>query len=131
MGKIASSFELGSKLLLGVFIMYAIFKSGGKQHRVSEGTTLKLEKLFDGKSSNPAEIGSSIEFNEVLMVADGDKAKVGNPLISGALIQATVVAQARHAKIRIVKRRRRKHYEKQTGHRQYYTAVKIEKIIAA
>ena len=103
--------------------MYAIFKSGGKQHRVIEGATVKLEKL-------EAEIGSSIEFKEVLMVSDGDKVKVGSPLVSGAMVKATVTAHARHAKIRIIKFRRRKHHEKQMGHRQYYTAVKIEKISA-
>jgi large subunit ribosomal protein L21 len=104
--------------------MYAIFKSGGKQHRVVEGATIKLEKL-------EAEIGSSVEFKDVLMLSNGDKATIGSPLISGASVKATVVAQARHAKIRIIKFRRRKHHEKQMGHRQYYTAVKIEKISAA
>jgi large subunit ribosomal protein L21 len=111
--------------------MYAIFKSGGKQHRVVAGDTVKLEKLFDATGSAPAEVGASIEFTEVLMVADGDNVSVGSPLLAGALVKATVVAQARHAKIRIIKFRRRKHHRKQMGHRQYYTAVKIEQIIAA
>ena len=104
--------------------MYAIFKSGGKQHRVTEGTVVKLEKLF-------VEVGSNVEFNEILLVANDDQVKVGSPLIAGASIKATVVAQARHPKIRIIKFRRRKHHEKQMGHRQSFTAVKIEKIIAA
>jgi large subunit ribosomal protein L21 len=110
--------------------MYAIFKSGGKQHRVSAGDTVKLEKLFDATGSAPAEVGSSVEFKDILLVADGEKVQVGSPLLTGALVKATVVAQARHAKIRIIKFRRRKHHQKQMGHRQYYTAVKIEQIIA-
>lgn len=103
--------------------MYAVFKSGGKQHRVEEGQIIKLEKL-------PVDVGANIEFDEVLMVANGDSIVVGAPLIKGAKIQAKVLEQGRHDKIKIIKFRRRKHYDKQAGHRQYYTAVKIEKISA-
>lgn len=103
--------------------MYAVFKSGGKQHRVEEGQIVKLEKL-------PVDVGADIEFDEVLMVSNGDDIKVGEPLIKGAKIQAKVLEQGRHDKIKIIKFRRRKHYDKQAGHRQYYTAVKIEKISA-
>lgn len=102
---------------------YAIFKSGGKQHRVQEGQTIKLEKL-------PVEVGSQIEFNEVLMLSQEGTIQVGKPLVEGASITATVVEQDRHAKIKIIKFRRRKHHKKQMGHRQYFTAVKIEKISA-
>ena len=103
--------------------MYAVFKSGGKQHRVEEGQIIKLEKLL-------ADVDSKVEFDEVLMIANGDDIKVGVPTIKGAKITATVLEQGRHKKITIIKFRRRKHYDKRTGHRQYYTAVKIEKISA-
>ncbi len=103
--------------------MYAVFKSGGKQHRVEEGQIIKLEKLL-------VDVDATVEFDEILMVANGDDIKVGAPVVQGAKISATVVEQGRHKKIKIIKFRRRKHYDKQAGHRQYYTAVKIEKISA-
>lgn len=103
--------------------MFAVFKSGGKQHKVAEGDVVKLEKL-------EAETGSTIEFDQVLMVANGDDIKVGEPLVPGGKITAEVVAHGRGAKIRIVKFRRRKHYRKQAGHRQWYTQVKITGISA-
>lgn len=103
--------------------MYAVFESGGKQHRVEEGQIIKLEKL-------EANIDSTVEFDKVLMVANGDAVQVGSPTVKGAKISATVIEQGRHRKVTIIKFRRRKHYDKQAGHRQYYTAVKIEKISA-
>lgn len=101
--------------------MYAVFISGGKQHRVMEGQIIKLEKL-------PVEVGSGIEFKEVLLLAKEETILVGSPLLNGAIITATVLEQGRHKKIKIIKFRRRKHHKKQMGHRQYFTAVKIEKI---
>jgi len=101
--------------------MYAVIKSGGKQYRVKEGDKLKLEKL-------PAEIGSEVEFDQVLMVADGDDVTVGAPMVANATVKAEVTAQARHSKVKIIKFRRRKHHRKQMGHRQYYTEVKITAI---
>lgn len=98
--------------------MYAVIISGNKQFRVTEGQTLKIEKL-------PAEVGSKVTFDQVLMVMDGDNVKVGAPYIKGCTVSADVVEQGRHDKIRIVKFRRRKHHMKQMGHRQYFTAVKI------
>jgi len=103
--------------------MYAVIKTGGKQYRVEEGDTLKIEKLEVGT-------GESVDFDEVLLVADGDKVTVGQPLISGAKVTAEVVEQGRHDKIRIIKFRRRKHHRKQQGHRQWFTAVKITGIKA-
>ena len=91
--------------------MYAVFKSGGKQHRVTEGQTLRLEKI-------DAETGSNIEFDEVLLVADGENVKVGEPTVSGSKIKAEIISHGRADKIKIVKFRRRKHSRKQMGHRQ-------------
>lgn len=103
--------------------MYAVIKTGGKQYRVEEGDTLKIEKLEVGT-------GESVDFDEVLLVADGDKITVGQPLVSGARVTAEVVEQGRHDKVRIIKFRRRKHHRKQQGHRQWFTAVKITGIKA-
>jgi large subunit ribosomal protein L21 len=103
--------------------MYAVITSGGKQFRVEEGQTLKLEKLT-------ADVGSKISFDEVLMVANGDAIQVGLPFVKGVKVAASVVSQGRHKKIHIMKFRRRKHHQKQTGHRQYFTEVKIETIEA-
>ncbi|MEE9451968.1 MAG: 50S ribosomal protein L21 [Gammaproteobacteria bacterium] len=101
--------------------MYAVIKSGGKQYRVQEGDTLKLEKLAEA-------IGNSINFDQVLMVANGDAIKIGDPYVANVKVSAEVVEQGRHKKIRIIKFKRRKHSIKRMGHRQDYTAVKITKI---
>lgn len=101
--------------------MYAVMKTGGKQYRVKIGDILKFEEL-------PAEVGSSIDFSEVLMIADGSKITCGKPLISNATVQAEVLAHGRHKKIRIIKFRRRKHHMKHMGHRQNFTQVKITAI---
>lgn len=102
--------------------MYAVIIAGGKQHRVIEGETLKIEKL-------PADVGATVEFDQVLMVANGDSIKMGQPHVKGAKVSASVVSQGRHKKIRIVKFKRRKHHQKEMGHRQYFTEIKIEKIV--
>ncbi len=101
--------------------MYAVIKTGGKQYRVKEGDVVKVEKLV-------AEPGADVSFDEVLMLVDGDAVKVGAPRLEGATVSASVVSQGRHAKIRIVKFRRRKHYRRHAGHRQDYTELKIVKI---
>ncbi len=103
--------------------MYAVIKTGGKQYRVSEGETLKVEKLG-------AEEGGSVEFDQVLMVADGDDIKVGAPLVDGGKVTATVLSNGRGKKVKIIKFRRRKHHRKQMGHRQSYTEIKIDSISA-
>ena len=102
--------------------MYAVIESGGKQHRVTEGETLKLEKL-------ELATGDTVEFDRVLMVG-GDDIKIGTPLLAGSKVTAEVVAHGRHKKIKIVKFNRRKHHRKETGHRQWYTEVKITGISA-
>jgi large subunit ribosomal protein L21 len=103
--------------------MYAVFQSGGKQHRVAEGQTVRLEKLN-------AETGATIEFDKVLMVANGEEIKVGAPYVDGSKITAEIVTHGRGAKVKIVKFRRRKHSRKQMGHRQWFTEVKITGISA-
>jgi large subunit ribosomal protein L21 len=98
--------------------MYAVIKSGGKQHRVVEGETLKLEKI-------EVETGATIEFDEILLVGEGDSVKIGEPVVAGAKVTAEVIDQARHKKVNIIKFKRRKHHMKRAGHRQWYTEVKI------
>ena len=101
--------------------MYAVIKTGGKQYRVQIGEVLKVEQLL-------AEVGTSIEFSEILMVADGDSITLGTPLIANMRVHAEVIEQGRHKKIKIIKFRRRKHHMKQMGHRQNYTQIKITAI---
>lgn len=104
--------------------MYAVIKTGGKQYRVNEGETLKVEKL-------QAEEGASIDFDKVLMIADGDQVAVGTPYIEGGKVTAKVMAQDRGRKIEVVKFKRRKQYLKRAGHRQDYTEVRITGIGSA
>lgn len=104
--------------------MYAVLKTGGKQYRVEEGQVLKIEKLEQ-------DVDSTVDFDEILMVNDGDNTQIGEPLVKGAKVTGKVIEQGRHKKIRIIKFKRRKHHDKQMGHRQYYTAVRIEKITSA
>lgn len=103
--------------------MYAVFQSGGKQHRVSKGQVVRLEKL-------DIATGQSIEFDQVMMISNGEEIKIGTPFIDGSKIQAEVVEHGRGDKIKIIKFRRRKHYRKQQGHRQWFTDVKITAIDA-
>lgn len=103
--------------------MYAVIEAGGKQHRVIEGETLKLEKI-------EAATGETIEFDKVLLVGTGEDVNIGKPVVDGSKVTAEVVAHGRHKKIKIVKFNRRKHYRKETGHRQWFTEVKITGISA-
>ena len=103
--------------------MYAVIEAGGKQHRVVEGETLKLEKI-------EAATGETIEFDRVLMAGAGEDVKIGKPVVDGAKVTAEVVAHGRHKKVKIVKFNRRKHFRKETGHRQWFTEVKITGISA-
>ena len=99
-------------------MLYAVIKTGGKQYRVAAGEKLKIEQL-------PADIGAEIVLDQVLLVADGENLKMGRPLVSGASVQAKVLSQGRHDKVRIFKLRRRKHYQKHQGHRQNFTEIEI------
>ena len=103
--------------------MYAVIESGGKQHRVVEGEVLNVELL-------EAAAGEKIDFSEVLMVGNGAEVKIGAPFVAGGKVSAEVVGHGRGDKIRIIKFRRRKHYRKQQGHRQWFTQIKITAISA-
>ena len=103
--------------------MYAVFRSGGKQHRVEAGEVLKLEKI-------EVETGQNIDFDQVMLVADGDDVNIGAPYLEGGQVSAEVVSHGRAKKIKVLKFKRRKHHLKQMGHRQWYTEVKITGISA-
>jgi large subunit ribosomal protein L21 len=103
--------------------MYAVIATGGKQYRVQQGETLHVEKLDD-------EVGKTVEFTEVLLVADGENVKVGAPHVAGAKVTAEIVSEGRGEKLLIYKYRRRKGYRRKTGHRQPFTALKITGISA-
>jgi len=103
--------------------MYAVVKTGGKQYRVSEGDTIKVEKL-------EGEPGASIQLNEVLLLSDGDNITLGRPFVDGANVTGEIVDQDRNRKVVIFKYRRRKRYRRKAGHRQPFTAVKITAINA-
>ena len=98
--------------------MYAVFESGGKQHRVVVGETLKLEKIEFAT-------GGIVEFNKVYLVANGENIRIGAPVVEGVTVTAEVIAQGRADKVKIIKFRRRKHSMKRQGHRQWFTEVKI------
>jgi large subunit ribosomal protein L21 len=107
-----------------ITVMYAVIATGGKQYRVSEGSVLRIEKLT-------AEAGANVEFDQVLLVGEGDQVKIGSPLVNGGKVIATVQSHGKGDKVRIVKFRRRKHYLRQGTHRQPYTEVKITSIVGA
>ncbi len=101
--------------------MYAVIKTGGKQYKVKEGDSIKVEKL-DAKE------GATIKIKDVLMISNGDEVTVGTPLIKGAIVSAKVKVQGRGPKIKIIKFRRRTQYRRQQGHRQAYTELDITAI---
>jgi large subunit ribosomal protein L21 len=100
--------------------MYAVIRSGGKQYRVTPGQTLRLEKL-------EGEAGSKIQLSNVLMVEDGGKVQTGAPL-PNASVEATIIESDRSDKVLVFKKKRKKQYRRKRGHRQDFTAVRIEKI---
>ena len=102
--------------------MYAVIRSGGKQYRVAPGQTIRLEKLA-------GEVGAKLELGNVLLVENDGKVQLGNPLISSAKIQATVIEHDREKKILVFKKKRKKQFRRTRGHRQDYTAVRIDNII--
>ena len=102
--------------------MYAVVKTGGKQYRVVAGDKLKIEQI-------PADVGAEVILDQVLMVGEGESVRLGQPVVSGAAVKATVMAQGRHDKVKIFKMRRRKHYQKHQGHRQNFTELSIDAIV--
>jgi large subunit ribosomal protein L21 len=103
--------------------MYAVVKTGGKQYRVSPGDSIDVEKL-------PYEVGHQIELDQVLLVANGSGAKIGQPLVKGAKVKATVTRQAKGRKVVIYKYRPSKRYRRRKGHRQHFTRLRIDEIVA-
>jgi large subunit ribosomal protein L21 len=103
--------------------MYAVIKTGGKQYRVSPGDSIEVEKL-------PYEVGEQIELDQVLLVANGSKAKIGRPVVDGANVKATVTRQAKGRKVIIFKYRPSKRYRRKRGHRQHHTRLRIDEIVA-
>ena len=104
--------------------MYAVVKTGGKQYKVAPGEKLKIERI-------PADVGAEVTLDQVLMIVgegDSDSVRLGQPIVSGAAVKATVVSQGRGEKVKIFKMRRRKHYQKHQGHRQNYTELRIDSI---
>ncbi|MDR1529225.1 MAG: 50S ribosomal protein L21 [Burkholderiales bacterium] len=103
--------------------MYAVIKTGGKQYRVTSGQKLKIEQI-------PADVNAEVVLDQVLMVGEGDSVRLGQPVLEGASVKATVLEHARAPKVKIFKMRRRKHYQKRQGHRQNYTLLRIDSIVA-
>ena len=101
--------------------MYAVVESGGKQYKVVEGDTLRVEKL-------PGEVGQEIAFDNVLLFSDGENVKIGQPVLSDVAVSGHIVEQGKAAKIIVFKYKRRKRFRRKQGHRQQYTAIKIDKI---
>jgi len=102
--------------------MYAVVKTGGKQYKVAPGEKLKVETL-------PADVGAEVILDQVLMVGEGESVRLGQPVVAGASVKATVVSHGRGEKVKIFKMRRRKHYQKHQGHRQNYTELRIDSIL--
>jgi large subunit ribosomal protein L21 len=113
--------QVGAEHAGGVF-MYAVIKAGGKQYKVVDGETIRIEQIS-------AEVGQEILIDQVLAVGDGADLKVGTPLVAGATVKATVLCHGRHDKVRIFKMRRRKHYQKRQGHRQNFTELRISSVV--
>ncbi|MCU0562226.1 MAG: 50S ribosomal protein L21 [Desulfobacterales bacterium] len=103
--------------------MYAVVHTGGKQYKVQKGETLRIEKI-------PGEVGSTVTFDKVLMVADGEEIRVGQPVLENAKVQASIVEQDKAKKVLVFKYKRRKRYRRKQGHRQPYTAIRIDGIDA-
>jgi large subunit ribosomal protein L21 len=103
--------------------MYAVVSTGGKQYKVQQGETLRIEKI-------PGDVGSPVTFDQVLMVGDGDNVRVGQPVLANAAVQAQIVEQDKAKKILVFKYKRRKRYRRKQGHRQPYTAIRINGIVA-
>jgi large subunit ribosomal protein L21 len=101
--------------------MYAVIETGGKQYRVAPGGVIAVERL-------PGSVGDAVELSQVLLVGEGEKVKIGAPVVAGAKVRATIVAQGRGPKVTVFKFRRRRKYRRKTGHRQALTRLRVEEI---
>ena len=104
--------------------MYAVVAAGGKQYKVEEGDVLRIEKVVGN-------VGDALTFEKVLLVSDGENLTIGQPMVENASVTAQIVAQGKSKKIIVFKYKRRKRYRRKQGHRQLYTAVKIDSIVSA
>jgi len=102
-------------------VMYAIVRTGGKQYQVAQGDQLRVETLAGN-------VGETVELDDILLVADGDNVKIGQPQVEGAKVTATIVEQDKAKKVMVFKKKRRKGYKVKNGHRQQYTALRIDGI---
>jgi len=101
--------------------MYAVITSGGKQYKVRQGDILRIEKI-------PGEVGSPVSFDKVLMVSDGETASIGQPVLDNVAVKGYIVDQGKAKKIIVFKYKKRKRFRRKQGHRQQFTAVKIDSI---
>lgn len=101
--------------------MYAIVASGGKQYKVRQGEILMVEKI-------PGEVGSPVAFDSVLMCSDDDAVSIGQPILDNVVVKGHIVEQRKARKIIVFKYKKRKRYRRKQGHRQQYTAIKIDSI---
>lgn len=101
--------------------MYAVIATGGKQYRVNEGDILRIEKIA-------GDVGDAVSIDRVLMVAEGDSVTIGTPVVDNAVVKASIVEQAKAKKVLVFKYKRRKRFRRKQGHRQPFTAIKIENI---
>lgn len=104
--------------------MYAVIATGGKQYRVSEGDILRVEKIA-------GEIGETVALDRVLMVAEGEDVTIGTPVVENAVVNASIVEQAKAKKVLVFKYKRRKRFRRKQGHRQPFTAIKIDNIVSS
>jgi large subunit ribosomal protein L21 len=102
-------------------VSYAVIRTGGKQYRVAPGEVVRIERL-------PGDVGSAIEFTEVLITADDGGIRVGRPLVDGVRVRGEIIAQTRDRKVLVYKKKRRKNYRRHHGHRQYLTSVRVTEI---
>ena len=101
--------------------MYAVVNTGGKQYKVRQGDILRVEKI-------PGEVGSPVSFDRILMFSDGENVKIGQPALNDIAVKGHIVEQGKAKKVIVFKYKRRKRYRRKLGHRQRYTAVKIDSI---
>ncbi len=102
--------------------MYAVIATGGKQYKVNEGDILRVEKIA-------GDVGDAVSIDRVLMVAEGDNVTIGTPVVDNAVVNASIVEQAKAKKVLVFKYKRRKRFRRKQGHRQPFTAIKIENIV--